>query len=359
MGWISAGGAILGGLLGASGSKSAARTQANAQLEAARLQAEAAKLKNAYMSGGFGTGQLTVDSSGAPTASYTLAPQLQQMRDLLYGQSFAGMPSSDTTGFYNQMQQQAQQRALDAMGMSPTDAAAKEYGTIQGLLSPQRAREQASLAQNLFKSGRMGAGTSYGAGSGYINPQQYSYMKALEEQNTQLGLTALDRARQQQTSDIQNYYNLAGQAPASLANLYSTQASLFGKGADIERLGMAPLDYISGLQGRATQASASAGNALAQGMANASSFQAAGQQAYPQAISSMFNTLGQRPVSGIDPTTGQFTYGPSPLQKLGSSISSWWNSPSTAPSWWNPTTPAPSTAFAPIDQTGWDAGYHN
>ena len=320
---------IVGAIIGGSAQKSAAKTAANAQLEAARMQAEAAKLKNAYMSGGFGTGQITVDSEGAPTVSYTLAPQLQQMRDLLYGQAFAGMPSSDTAGFYNQMQQQAQQRAMDAMGMSPTAAAAKEYETIQGLLSPQRARDQASLAQNLFKSGRMGVGTSYGVGSGYINPQQYSYMKALEEQNTQLGLTALDRARQQQTSDIQNYFNLAGQAPASLANLYSTQAGLFGKGADIERLGMAPLDYLSGLQGRATQASAAAGSALAQGMTNAAGFQAAGQQAYPQAISSMFSTMGQRPVTGVNPTTGQFTYGPSPLQNLGDSISSWWNSPAT------------------------------
>ena len=354
MPWIAAGGAIVGGLLGGSSAKSAAKTQADAQLEAARLQAEAAKLKNAYMQGGFGTGQITVDSSGAPTVSYELAPQLQQMRDLLYGQAFSGMPTSETANFYKQMQQQAQERALGAMGMSPESAAAKEYETVQGLLSPQRARDQASLAQNLFKSGRMGAGTSYGAGAGYINPQQYSYMKALEEQNTQLGLTALDRARQQQSSDIQNYFNLANQSPLALSNLYSTQAGLFGKGADVERLGMAPLDYLSGLQGRATQASTAAGNALAQGMTNAAGYQAAGQQVWPQTFSSMFNTLGQRPVTGINPTTGQISYGQSPLQSIGSSFNSLWNQPQN--SYWQQQNYG--VGNAPINDTGADAGYY-
>ncbi len=134
-GWLAA--ATIGsGLLSASAAKSAAKTQANAQLEAARLQAEAAKLKNAYMHGGFGTGQITVDRSGAPPVSYELVPQLQQMRDLLYGQAFSGMPTSETANFYKQMQQQAQERALGAMGMSPESAAAKEYETVQGLLSP-------------------------------------------------------------------------------------------------------------------------------------------------------------------------------------------------------------------------------
>jgi len=294
VGWLAA--ATIGsGLLGARGAKSAAKTQAAAQLEAARIQAEASKLKNAYMSGGFGTGQLTVDASGAPTASYTLAPQLQQMRDLLYGQAFAGMPTTATRDFYTQMQQQAQQRAMGAMGMSPEAAAAKEYASIQGLLSPQRAREQASLAQNLFKSGRMGAGTSYGAGGGYINPQQYAYMKALEEQNAQLGLSSLDRARQLQTSDIQNYFNLANQAPTALANLYGAQAGLFGKGADIESLGMKPLDYIAGLQGRATNASMMSGRALAQGITGAAGYQAANQQAFPQYLQTTLQSLGSNP----------------------------------------------------------------
>ena len=351
MDWLAAAATIGGSLLGASAAKSAAKTQADAQLEAARIQAEAAKFKPYNVTTGFGSAQF---DTNAGTAGYTLDPRLAQMRDLLYGGATGLMPTSATQQFYGDIQQQAQQKAMQAMGMSPEAAAAKEYESIQGLLSPQRARDQASLAQNLFKSGRMGAGTSYGAGSGYINPQQYAYMKALEEQNAQLGMTALDRARQQQSTDIQNYFNLAGQAPTQLAGMYGTGASLFGKGLAMEEYGLKPLELGVNIGGRATTAASNAAQALAGGITGAAGYQAAGQQAWPNALGTAFQSLGQRPITGINPQTGAINYGPSLFQQAGDWLSTW-NKPASTPTYWDTQnyggyTPAPN-------QTGYDAGY--
>ncbi len=285
-------GEIVTSFIGASGQKKAAQIQADAAREAAQLQAEAAKFKPYNVTTGFGSAQFDTDKG---TAGYTLDPRLAAMRDLLYGGATGLMPSQQTQQFYGDIGQQAQQRALQAMGMSPEVAAATEYGALQNLLAPQRAREQASLAQNLFKTGRLGAGTSYGAGGGYINPQQYSYMKALEEQNAQLGMTALDRARQKQTADVQNYFNLAGQAPTQLAGLYGAGAGLFGKGLAMEEYGLKPLELGINIGGRATSAASNAAQALAGGITGAAQWNAVGQQAWPQALGTMFKGLGSKP----------------------------------------------------------------
>jgi hypothetical protein len=329
MPWLSAAASVVGGLLGASGAESAADTQAAAALEAARIQAEAAKLKPSTVRSGFGTADISLQGDRG-IASYTLAPELQRMRDLLYGQAFTGMPSTATSDYYNQMRQLAQQRSLDAMRMSPDQAASSEVSSIMGLLSPQRAREEASLAHNLFKTGRMGAGTSYGVGGGYINPQQYALLKAREEQNQQLAMTALDRARQKQITDITDYFNMAGKAPEALRGLYSGQAGLFNLGADAEKLGMSPLDFAASLSGRATNASANAGAALAQGMTNAANYQAAGSQVYPLAISRAFDTLGQRPITGQNPYTGAFQYGPSAFDSASNWLKGLWGGQPTS-----------------------------
>lgn len=350
-GWIAAAGSIAGGLLGGSAAENAAETQANAQLEAARLQAEAAKFKPYNVTTGFGKSIFDTDKG---TASYELDPRLAQMRDLLYGGATGLMPSAGTQQFYGDVQQQAQQRAMQALGMDTQAAAADEYGQLQNLLAPQRARDQASLAQNLFKTGRSGLGTSYGTGSGYINPQQYAYIKALEEQNTQMGMTALDRARQRQSTDIQNYFNLAGQAPTALAGLYGGASGLFGKGLALEEYGLKPLELGVNIGGKATTASSNAAQALAGGITGAAGYQAAGQQVWPQTFSSMFNTLGQRPVTGINPTTGQISYGQSPLQSIGSSFNSLWNQPQN--SYWQQQNYG--VGNAPINDTGADAGYY-
>ena len=303
MAWITGGLALAGSLFGASSAESAANTQANAQTESARIAAEAAKLKPSSVSTGFGTGDIRLEGDKG-FGSYTLDPRLAGIRDILYGAGTSMMPSAGTQQFYGDVQQQAQQRALGALGMSPEQAAGREYESIMGLMAPQRAREQASLAQNLFKTGRMGAGTSYGTGSGYINPQQFAYMKALEEQNQGLALNSLDRARAKQTQDIETYYNLAGKAPEGLSNIYGLGSGLFTKGAGYEQLGMGAMEAASGLSGRTTAASGQAGAILGQGMANAAGFQAAGQQAYPQALGTWIKSLGSPQGGGLFGGTG-------------------------------------------------------
>jgi hypothetical protein len=165
----------------------------------------------------------------------------------------------------------------------------------------------------------MGAGVSYGGANnaGYINPQQFAYMKALEEQNQGMALTSLDRSRQKQTQDIQNYFNLAGQAPEALAGMYGMGSGLFTKGMGYEQAGMGSLEAAAGLSGRTTAASGIAGQYLGQGMQNAAGFQAAGSQAYPLAISKAFNTLG----------TPNSQSGKTPWQDLSSSFGSLFSTP--------------------------------
>jgi len=88
---IAGGATLLGGYMGAKATRDAANTslqagrEANAaNLEAARIAAEAARFKPYSITSGFGRGFFDTEKG---TAGYEIDPRLASFRDTLYGQA--------------------------------------------------------------------------------------------------------------------------------------------------------------------------------------------------------------------------------------------------------------------------------
>ena len=169
-------------LFGASQARGAARESAQSNLEAAQIAAEASKFKPYSISTGFGT---SFFDENKQEAGYTLDPTLEAFRNAMYGGAgeFMGQIQTD-----------------------PQAAAQQYYNQQQGLMAGQRGAEDIALRQQQLQSGRIGLGLSgasqgAGAGTGYVNPEQYQRDLArsmadqqLAAQSTQLAQADIDRA---------------------------------------------------------------------------------------------------------------------------------------------------------------------
>ena len=169
-------------LFGANKAQDAARQSAQSNIEAAKIAAEAAKFKPYSISTGFGT---SFFDENKQEAGYTLDPTLQAFRDAMYGGAgeFMGQIQSD-----------------------PQAAAQQYYNQQQGIMAGGRGAEDIALRQQQLQSGRIGLGLSgasqgAGAGTGYVNPEQYQrdlarsqQDQALAASSTQMAQADIDRA---------------------------------------------------------------------------------------------------------------------------------------------------------------------
>lgn len=280
--------------------------QIEAQKQAGNIISNAAGFKPWNITTGFGSSW--ADPSGQK-AGYTLDPQLAKMRDLMYGGAAGLMPDQAASAFYRDMQGLAQQRALGAMGMSPEQAAGQEYNALQQIMAPQRATEEARLADTLFKTGRTGFGTSMGTG-GYVNPQTYSLMQSRGLQDQQMAMSALDRARQKQQEDIKMNFGLAGQVPAQLASLFGLGNQVFGYGTGLEKLGMGVMDDSLQWGDKARQGALAQAQAQANALTNAADWRARRYAASSNQYGNLFDTADEF-LGGWNPFSGLFSGGSS------------------------------------------------
>lgn len=253
---------LLGGMLGADATESAARTSANAQLEAAKIAADAAKFRPYAVTTGFGTSAF---DEANQTAGYTLDPRLQAIRD----------------AYYNLGQQ-----ALGGVTLDPTAAAQQYYQQQQGLLAPTRAAEDVALRQQQLQRGRIGLGLSgeavgAGAGTGYVNPEQYQR----------------DLARAQ--ADAQLAASSQAQSQADIDRAIARGQGLLSSGFGVEQLGMTPLTTGAELGGRAASAGSQQANALLQGGMGAAQTNLAAGLGQAQMYQNMFGNLGRQDWSGL------------------------------------------------------------
>ena len=269
-------GDIVGAVIGADATKSAANTAANAQMESARLAAESAKFRPYSITSGFGSSFFDTDKQ---TAGYDLDPRLAAYRDQLYGLSEQGMAGIN----------------LD------TQQAAQDYiNQQQGLLAGGRTAEDIALRQNQLASGRIGLGLSgatqgAGAGTGYVNPEQYQRDLARAQADAQMAANADAVARQQLDQDI------------------ARATGLFNTGAGVEELGMKNLTIGADIGNKASVAGANAGNALLQGGLAAAQSNLAGGLAQ----ANLYQNLGKS-FSGMFPN--QPTSSPTSYGDFGSSL---------------------------------------
>jgi hypothetical protein len=262
MPFLAIGGSILGGLLQGNSAKSAARTQAAAQTEAARIAADEARFRPVGVTTRFGQSNFQTDANGRVTgAGYTLDPQLKALQDRFMGLTGGALTQAEQAqGQFAPVQGAAQ--GLFNLGQqyiaeSPEQAAEKYMLSKQNLLAPSRERQYGQLQTNLFNTGRGGlsvggTGLRPGGGEGLraANPEMEAYYNAIAQQDAQIADQAM-QAGQAQTAFGAGLFgtggNLLTQAYGGQAAALSPYQAYLQGATGLESLGQQSLDIGSGL----------------------------------------------------------------------------------------------------------------
>ena len=277
---IMGGASLLGGSMQSKAAGDAARQSAQAQLEAARIAAEAAKFRPVGVTTRYGSSNFQFDPSGYLTgAGYTVSPELKAYQDRLMGLTERGLTEAEMAQQqYAPLQQGAQ--GLFGLGQqylqqSPEQVAAQYMQQQQDLLAPSRERQYSQLQNQLFQQGR--GGLSVGAtglrpsgagGLGATTPEMEAYYNALAQQDLALASQAQQAGQQNVAFGaglLGSGAGLMGQYQAGQVGALSPFTSYLGAGSTIESLGQQPLEMGSALGGRAATAGANVGQSLLTG----------------------------------------------------------------------------------------------
>lgn len=282
---------VAGSYLSSQANKSAAQTSANAQLEAARLSAEAQKFRPVGISTRFGTSTFGMGPDGyLQSAGYTVSPEVKAIQDRLLTQAGGYRPEvigemaaplgTAATGLFSLGGQY--------LATSPEQAAADYMRQQQGLLAPGRERALATVRGRLFGEGRGGLGVQTGTGTAPTSPELQAYYNALAQQEAQLAAQADEYGRQRTLFGTQLYgrgAELLGQLPTLTTQGYGPLQTQLGLAAEIERLGQTPLDIGAQLGGRSATAGANVGQSLLTGgLGAARTLQQANQYSVPGSL---------------------------------------------------------------------------
>jgi len=274
------GASVVGGYLQGESARKAANTSAAAQLEAARIAADAAKFRPVGVTTRFGGSDFQFDNQGnLIRAGYTVSPELQSYQDqlralteqqlqqgLMAPQQYASLTGA-AGGLFSLGQQY--------LAQTPEQAAQKYMEQQQNLLAPSRERQYAQLQNQLFQTGRGGlsvGGTglrpSGTQGLGASNPEMEAYYNALAQQDAALAAQAQE-AGQRQTAFGAGLFGsgsqLLGQYQAGQVGALSPFQTSLGLGGTIEQMGQQGLQIGSELGGRTANAGANVGQSLLRG----------------------------------------------------------------------------------------------
>ena len=305
---------LLGGVLGGQSAADAARSQAQAQIDAAKIAADAAKFRPVGITTRYGTSNFQTDAQGNLIgAGYNVSPEMQAYQNRLsalqaqqLGQAEqAPSQYAPLTGAAGSLFNLGQQY----LAQSPQEAA-QQYMTNQlALLAPSREQQSALLANQLQNTGRTGLSVAQGGNLMSANPEYAALANARAMQDLQLAANA-QQAGQQQTAFGAGLFGqgagLLGQYQQGQVGALSPFQNTLGVQSGIESLGQNALTLGSQLGGNAATAGANAGRFITQGA------QAAAPAAY-QAAS--YNPLA----------TGLINAGTN--QQLTQGIANWWNTP--------------------------------
>jgi hypothetical protein len=332
---IGGGASLLGGFLGGSSQKKAAQISANAQLEAARIAADAARFRPVGVTTRFGQSQFQFDPSGnLAGAGYQIDPRLAAYQDRLQALSEQRLGEAEMAGEayapLRQAGQQLFQLGGQYMAETPEQVAERYMARQMDLLAPSRERQYAQLQNQLFQTGRGGlavGGTGMrpggGAGLGAANPEMEAYYNALAQQDAQLAAQA-QQAGQQQVAFGTGLFGqgagLLGGYESGVTGALNPFTTALGGVSTLESLGMQPLDIGAQLGGRSAQAGANVGQSLLQGGLSAARTTQAAAGYDPMSAALM--GLGSNPALGqavgqvYDWTKGLFGGGSAPASAL-------------------------------------------
>jgi len=323
MPFIIAGASLLGGAMQGDAARSAARTSANAQLESARIAADAARFRPVGITTRYGTSNFQTDAQGNLTgAGYNVSPELKAYQDRLQALTGGALTQAEMAQQqYAPLQQGAQ--GLFGLGQqylqqSPQEVAAKYMAQQQDLLAPSRERSMAQLQNQLYQQGRGGLSVgatgmrpSGAAGFGAASPEMEAYYNAMAQQDAQLAAQS-QQAGQQNVAFGAGLFGsgsqLMGQYQAGQVGALNPFTTYLGGGSTLEQLGQQSLDIGSNLGGRSATAGANVGQSLLTGGINAARTQQAANEYNPFATA--LSGLAQNP-------------------QLQQGVQNWWQNPST------------------------------
>jgi hypothetical protein len=266
--------------MGGNASRDAANTSARAQLEAARIAAEAAKFRPVGVTTRFGASQFGFDPSGnLSSAGYTVSPELQAYQNRLMGLSERGLGQAEAGEAMLRPTLGAAQGLFKLgegyLSQTPEQVAQKYISSQYDLLAPSRERQMAQLENRLFNTGRSGlsvggTGLRPGGGEGLraASPEMEAYYNAIAQQDAQLATQAQAEGQRQVAFGAGLFgtgANLIGDYQRGQVGALSPfQAYLTGT-QGIEGLGQSALDIGSQLGGRSAAAGANVGSFLQRG----------------------------------------------------------------------------------------------
>jgi len=257
---------VAGSVISGNAAKKAASTQANAQLEAARLAAEAQKFRPVGVTTAFGSSQFGTDEQGnVNQAGYTLSPELAAQRDAFLAQ--AGGAGMDWAAQAGQAGQGLFNLGQGYLAQSPEAAGQQWLQAQQAALAPGQERQLAGIRNAQLQQGRSGlaVGATDAGGMGASNPELQSYYNSLAQTN--LGLQG--QAQEQGRLQTQFGKGLLGAGIDLTSAGYNPYTTQLGLAQSLETAGQGALDIGLNVGGKVTQAGSNVANTLFQGANNA------------------------------------------------------------------------------------------
>ena len=275
---LSTGMNLAGGYLQGRAATDAATTSAQAQIEAARIAAEASKFRPVGVTTRFGASRFGYDAAGnLASAGYELSPELKAQQDALMGVSGQALGqyqgAMGATAPLGAGAQQAMTLGQGYLATTPQQQAAQYMAEQQALLAPTRERELAALQAQLQAQGRGGLAMG-GTTTGMLasQPQLEALYNAQRMQDLQLAAQAT-----QGGMDYAKFgTGMIGAGGDLMKQMYGTQAAAFapyqtalGGATSLEQLGQQPMDIGTAIGAKTSTAAAQAGLLQAQGLQGA------------------------------------------------------------------------------------------
>jgi hypothetical protein len=251
------GGNLLGGVLQGRSAERAARTQAAAQTEAARLAAEEARFRPVGITTRFGRSMFEYGPDDRVTgAGYELSPEFRAYQERLLGLAGQGLTQAEMAPQQFAPLTAAGQRLFGLgeqyLAETPEQVAARFMQSQQAVLAPSRERQLAQLQNTLFQQGRSGLSVGAtgtrpggGAGLGAANPELEAYYNALAQQDAALAAQAQEAGQRQLAFGTGLFgtgaqmFDLYGRGQIGALGPYS---AYLGGAQALEAMGQQPLD---------------------------------------------------------------------------------------------------------------------
>lgn len=284
--------------------REAAQTQADAQVRAAEIAAEAAKFRPVGVTTRFGSSAFTTDAQGNVIgAGYAPSAEIKGYQDRLSTLANQGM--SDIEGAraaYQPLTGAAQ--SLFSLGQgylakSPEQAAQDYITKQQALITPSRQNQLAELQNRLFQQGRGGAATAQGGNLMATSPELAAYYNSLAQQDLVLAAQADEEARRRiefGSGLFDTGANLQGRYYTGQTAAYAPFATAMDTSAGLESLAERPLTLGTSIGERTTAGTAAGGRFLSEGITNAAATMAPAN-AY-SASGNLLSGFAQNPMVG-------------------------------------------------------------